>query len=221
MKQPVPKVAVPRLTVYLQCLEDLPHGVTRVSSEELAARAGVNSAKVRKDLSYLGSYGVRGVGYDAAHLRFQIRRELGLTREWPLVIVGVGNLGRALANYGGFAQRNFRVAGVFDDDPNKVGTRVGEHRVEPLAALAAAVVERGARIGVITTPAEAAQRVADLLAGAGVASILNFAPTVVRVPAHVQVRRVDFSTELQVLAFHLHQASMGPAGGDPSPDLPS
>ncbi len=145
MKHAIPKIAVPRLTVYLRCLEDLPAGVNRISSEELAARAGVNSAKVRKDLSYLGSYGVRGVGYDVEHLRFQIRRELGLTREWPLVIVGVGNLGRALANYGGFRDQGFRVVGIFDDDPNKVGTRVGEFRVEPLEALPGAVRERGAQ----------------------------------------------------------------------------
>jgi redox-sensing transcriptional repressor len=205
VKRTVPRVAVSRLTLYLQCLEDLPAGVTRLSSEDLAARAGVNSAKVRKDLSYLGSYGVRGVGYDTEHLRFQIRRELGLTREWPLVIVGVGNLGRALANYGGFREQGFRVAGIFDDDPNKVGTRLGEHRVEPLAALPAAVRDRGARIGVIATTAEGAQPVAEILSAAGVAAILNFSPAVVRVPEHVAVRRVDFSAELQVLAFHLHQ----------------
>ena len=207
VKHALPKIAVPRLTVYLRCLEDLPAGVNRISSEELAARAGVNSAKVRKDLSYLGSYGVRGVGYDVEHLRFQIRRELGLTREWPLVIVGVGNLGRALANYGGFRDQGFRVVGIFDDDPNKVGTRVGELRVEPLEALAGAVRDRGASIGVIATPPEVSQAVADVLAAAGVAAILNFAPTVVRVPAHVQVRRADFSTELQVLAFHLHHGT--------------
>ena len=209
MKQPIPKVAVPRLTVYLQVLDDLPAGVGRISSEDLATRAGVNSAKVRKDLSYLGSYGVRGVGYDTEHLRFQIRRELGLTREWPLVIVGVGNLGRALANYAGFREQGFQVVGIFDADPNKVGIRVGEHRVEPLEQLPGAVAERGARIGVITTPAEGAQAVAEMLAASGVASILNFAPTVVRVPGHVQVRRVDVSTELQVLAFHLHQGEAG------------
>ena len=180
--------------------------MSRISSEDLAARAGVNSAKVRKDLSYLGSYGVRGVGYDTEHLRFQIRRELGLTRDWPLVIVGVGNLGRALANYPGFRDQGFQVVGIFDDDPNKVGTRVG--RAPGGAAGGPArrrCGQRGARIGVITTPAEGAQAVAEMLAAAGVASILNFAPTVVRVPRHVQVRRVDFSTELQVLAFHLHQ----------------
>lgn len=207
MKHAIPRIAVPRLTVYLRCLEDLPAGANRISSEELAARAGVNSAKVRKDLSYLGSYGVRGVGYDAEHLRFQIRRELGLTREWPLVIVGVGNLGRALANYRGFLEQGFRVVGIFDDDPNKVGTRVGGLRVEPIEALPGAVRDRGASIGVITTPPEGSQAVAEMLAAAGVAAILNFAPTVVRVPAHVQVRRVDFSTELQVLAFHLHQGA--------------
>jgi redox-sensing transcriptional repressor len=209
VKQAVPKVAVPRLSLYLQVLDDLPAGMSRVSSEELAARAGVNSPKVRKDLSYLGSYGVRGVGYDVEHLRFQIRRELGLTREWPVVIVGVGNLGRALANYGGFREQGFNVVGIFDDDPNKVGTWVGEHRVQPLAALPEIVRAGAARIGVIATPPEGAQAVADVLAAAGVEAILNFAPTVVRVPARVQVRRVDFSAELQALAFHLHQSESG------------
>jgi redox-sensing transcriptional repressor len=200
---------VPRVALYLQCLEDLPPGVQRISSEDLAARAGVNSAKVRKDLSYLGSYGTRGVGYDAEHLRFQIRRELGLARDWPVVIVGAGNLGRALANYDGFHQPGFRVVGVFDDDPEKVGTWVGTAQVEPLEALPAAVAQRGARIGVIATPPAAAQQIADTLAAAGVSSILNFAPTVVRVPDHVHVRRVDFAAELQVLAFYLHQDTGG------------
>jgi len=204
-------VAVPRLSVYLRCLESLPPGVDRISSDDLAELAGVSPAKLRKDLSYLGSYGVRGVGYRTEHLRFQIRRELGLTREWPLVIVGMGNLGRALAHYDGFRERGFRLVGVFDSDPAKVGDRVDGLAVEPVAALAPAVWERGVRIGVIATPPGAAQAVAEALAASGVTSILNFAATVLRVPEHVHVRRVDFSTELQVLAFYLHQAA-APAG---------
>lgn len=211
MKQPLPRVAVPRLSVYLRCLEDLPPGVDRISSDDLAELSGVSPAKLRKDLSYLGSYGVRGVGYRTEHLRYQIRRELGLTKEWPLVIVGMGNLGRALAHYDGFRQQGFRVVGVFDSDPDKVGHPVDGLVIEPVGALAPAVWERGARLAVIATPPEAAQAVAEALAAAGVTSILNFASTVLRVPEHVHVRRVDFSTELQVLAFYLHQAA-APAG---------
>jgi redox-sensing transcriptional repressor len=204
-------VVVPRLSLYLRCLEDLSPGTERISSEGLAALAGVNPAKLRKDLSYLGSFGVRGVGYQIQHLRYQMRRELGLTREWPLVIVGAGNVGRALAHYDGFRAQGFRVVGIFDTDPAKVGTRLDYLEVEPVRGLAAAVWERGVRIGVIATPPEAAQAVAETLAGSGVTSILNFTPTVLRVPEQVHVRRVDLAAELQVLAFYLHQGE--PAAG--------
>lgn len=205
MKRPVPTVTVQRLPVYLQCLESLSAGQSNVSSDELATLAGVNPAKVRKDLSYLGTFGVRGVGYDVEQLRFQIRVELGLESDWPVVIVGVGNLGRALANYAGFGERGFHVVGLFDADPTKVGTSVDGLVVEPLEDLHDAVRDRGATIGIITTPAEAAQDVAEALAVAGVDSILNFAPTVLKPPSGVEVRRVDLSTELQVLSFYLHR----------------
>jgi redox-sensing transcriptional repressor len=205
VKKPLPGVAVPRLTLYLRCLDDLGSAAGRISSVDLAVRAGVSAAKVRKDLSYLGSYGVRGVGYEVEHLRFQIRRELGLTHEWPMVLVGAGNLGRALAGYEGFKEHGFRMVGVFDSDPSRVGVRFDGLVVEPLERLAAVVRERRSCIGVIATRAESAQMAADFLVEAGVCSILDFAPAVVRVPPHVQVRRVDFSNELQVLAFHMHQ----------------
>jgi redox-sensing transcriptional repressor len=205
VKSSVPSVTVLRLPVYLRCLDELPAGQASVSSEELARRAGVNGAKVRKDLSYLGSYGVRGVGYDVEHLRLQIGQELGLTREWSVVIIGIGNLGRALANYAGFGERRFRVVGLFDSDPAKVGQRVDSLAVEPMEALNGAVTDRGALIGIITTPAAGAQEVADRLALAGIRSILNFAPTVIHPPEGVEVRRVDLSTELQVLAYYLHR----------------
>lgn len=204
MKRPVPKVTVQRLPLYLRCLEAL-GDQSRVSSDELADLANVNPAKVRKDLSYLGTFGVRGVGYDVDHLRFQIRTELGLERDWHVVIVGVGNLGRALANYVGFGDRGFRVVGLFDSAERKVGTRVAGVEVEPLDSLVRAARDRSATIGVITVPAEAAQEVADALMDAGVKSILNFAPTVIKPREGVEVRRVDLSTELQVLSFYLHQ----------------
>ena len=205
MKSQVPRVTVQRLPVYLRCLDELSPGQRSISSEELASRAGVNSAKVRKDLSYLGSYGVRGVGYDVEHLRLQISIELGLTRDWPVIIVGIGNLGRALANYVGFGERRFRIVGLFDNDPDKIGSRVDGKTVEPMSVLEEAVAERGASIGIITTPAASAQEVADQMAKAGIRSILNFAPTVIRVPDEVEVRRVDLSTELQVLVFYMNR----------------
>ncbi len=203
VRRPVPRVTVQRLPVYLRCLESLPAGQQRVSSDELAELAGVLAAKIRKDLSYLGTHGTRGVGYEVEHLKHEIRIELGLTRDWAVVIVGIGNLGRALANYGGFGERRFQVVGLFDLDPETVGTRVDGLVVEPMARLASAVRERKASIGIISTPAHAAQEVADALADAGVRSILNFAPTVIRAPDKVEVRRVDLSTELQVLTFYL------------------
>lgn len=192
-----------RLPVYLRALVDLAEtGAGTVSSDELAEAAGVNSAKVRKDLSHLGSYGTRGVGYDVAYLIHQIRRELGLTQHWAIVIVGIGNLGHALANYAGFAERGFRVAALVDVDESKVGTRVGDLEISHIDALPELVAELDVAIGLIATPAAAAQEVADRLVEAGVRSILNFAPTTIAVPPGVSVRKVDLAVELQILAFY-------------------
>lgn len=173
-----------------------------MSSRALAEASGVNSAKVRKDLSYLGSYGVRGVGYDVAYLRVQIARELGLSQHWATCIVGLGNLGLALAHYGGFSERGFRLAALFDDDPAKVGQRIAGVCVEPVADCARIVAARGIAIGVVAVPAAAAQPVVDTLCAAGISSILNFAPTVLEVDDGVLLRNVDLSTELQILAFY-------------------
>jgi len=194
---------VGRLPIYLRALVDIAEGgAGTISSEALAEAAGVNSAKVRKDLSHLGSYGTRGVGYDVAYLIHQVRRELGLTQHWPIVIVGVGNLGHALANYRGFAQRGFRVAGLVDADPAKVGEAVGDLTVRHLDDLAAVVREHDIAMGVICTPASEAQSVADKLVAVGVRSILNFAPAVLSVPPGVSVRKVDLAIELQILAYY-------------------
>ena len=201
--RPIPEATVGRLPIYLQALVDIAEsGESRVSSEELAEAAGVNSAKVRKDLSHLGSYGTRGVGYDVAYLIHQIRRELGLTQDWPIVIAGIGNLGHALANYRGFPERGFSVAALVDVDPSKVGQRVGPvavHHVEDLPNL---VRSLDIAIGVIATPAAVVQEVADLMVKAGIRSILNFAPAVIVVPKGVSVRKVDLAVELQILAFY-------------------
>ncbi|MFN2625393.1 MAG: redox-sensing transcriptional repressor Rex, partial [Mycobacteriales bacterium] len=168
----------------------------------LADAAGVNSAKVRKDLSHLGSYGTRGVGYDVEFLVYQISRELGLTQDWAVVIIGVGNLGHALANYGGFAQRGFRIAALFDVDSRRIGESLVGLSVRHLDDLDEVVAETQASIAVIATPAHAAQEVCDRLVAAGITSILNFAPVVLTVPSGVDVRKVDLSIELQILSFH-------------------
>lgn len=202
----VPEATVGRLPGYLQALTALAEqGRSSVSSDELGALAGVRSAQVRKDLSHLGSYGVRGVGYDTGRLAEQVSAELGLTQDWPVVIVGMGNLGRALAAYGGLASRGFRVVALADDDPAVVGTRVEGLEVQRLDGL---VTAAPVTVGIITTPPDAAQQVADSLVGLGVHSILTFSSGPLHVPEDVDVRRVDLATELQILTFHQHQRSL-------------
>jgi redox-sensing transcriptional repressor len=205
--RPIPEATVGRLPIYLRALLELAErrrGET-VSSEDLASLAGVNAAKVRKDLSYLGSYGTRGVGYDVEYLLYQITRELGLTQDWPAAIIGVGNLGRALASYKGFSEKGFRIAALFDIEDAVVGAEVGGLEVRHLDDLKEVVTEEGISIGIVATPPQSAQEVAERLVDAGVKSILNFAPAVVNVPPDVNVRKVDLSTELQILSFHMQR----------------
>ena len=208
----IPDATVSRLPMYHRSLLSLTaRGVLLVSSEELAEASGVSSAKLRKDLSFLGSYGTRGVGYDVEFLLYQIARALGLTQVWPVVIVGIGNLGNALAGYPGFASRGFSVVGLFDTDSNRVGETVTvagkEIVVTDISKLPQVVLSTGASIGVIATPESAAQEVCDLMVRNGITSILNFAPVLIEVPAGVDVRRVDLATELQILAFHEQRKS--------------
>ena len=199
----IPEATVARLPVYLRALTTLSDaGTSTCSSEDLASAAGVNSAKLRKDLSYLGSYGTRGVGYDVEYLSYQIAREIGVTQDWPVVIVGIGNLGHALANYSGFRSRGFRVVALLDADPAREGEAVAGVEVRPFDDLEKIVSEHDVAIGVIATPAIAAQDVADRMVACGITSILNFAPSVIAVPDGVDVRKVDLSIELQILAFH-------------------
>ena len=204
----LPEATIARLPEYLRALHNLAEtGSETVSSEGLAAAAGVNSAKLRKDLSHLGSYGTRGVGYDVALLIDQIEYILGLDQRRAVALVGVGNLGHALAGYDGFASRGFRIVALFDADAEQVGKPLNGLTVRHIAELGRAVVEEGITIGVIATPAGAAQAVADDLVAAGVTSILNFAPCVLSVPAGVDVRKVDLAIELQILSFHEHRKS--------------
>lgn len=203
----IPKATVSRLPLYLHALEALAaEGTCTVSSEMLAQRLNVNAAKVRKDLSFLGTHGVRGVGYDSAELGKQIRQALGLTRDFGVVIVGIGNLGAALANYDGFGAARFHIVGLYDADEAKVGTRVGDLTVRHVRHLAADVAENTVEIGIITTPAAVAQDVARQFEECGIRSILNFAQTILQVE-HADVRRVDLSTELQILGYYLRSES--------------
>ena len=199
----VPGATVQRLPSYLHVLAELrDRGITTVSSADLAVGSGVTSAKLRKDLSYLGSFGRRGVGYDVDYLHSVIATWLGVQQEISVVIVGVGNLGHALASYPGFFQRGFRVVGLVDTDPQLIGRLVstgdGSAVVEPLDRLAD--IARHCQIGIIATPDAAAQAVCDRLIAAGVREILSFASRVLVVPDSVQVRHIDLAAELSVLA---------------------
>ena len=199
----IPEATVARLPVYLRSLLEVAETKTAtISSERLAEMAGVNAAKVRKDLSYLGSYGTRGVGYDVEYLLFQMSRELGLTHDWPVVIVGIGNLGAALANYGGFTDRGFPIAALVDADPAKVGERLGDLTISHIDDLPELARRHGIAIGIVATPAAAAQDVADRLVAAGIGSVLNFAPAVISVPDSASLRKVDLAVELQILSFY-------------------
>lgn len=200
----VPPTTIARLPLYLRCLIDAQkRQVLVVSSQELAGLAGGNAAQVRKDLSYLGEFGTRGIGYEVDQLILHISRVLGLTRPRRVAIVGMGRLGPALLGYAGFSEKGFDVAAVFDKSPSKVGKRVGGLTVRDVADMPQVVQRLGIEVAIIATPAAVAQRVAEQLVESGVRAILNFAPTHLDVSPDVHVRQVDLSVELQILSFHL------------------
>lgn len=209
----VPQTTIARLPLYLRCLMDeQKRQVLVVSSQELAALAGGNAAQVRKDLSYLGEFGTRGIGYEVDQLILQISRVLGLTRPRNVAIVGMGRLGPALLGYAGFAEKGFKIAAVFDKSPAKIGKRLGGLVVKDVADMPAVIVASQIEIAIIATPAPVAQKVADTLVESGIRAILNFAPIHVDVPGSVAVRQVDLSVELQILSFYLARQS-GPSAG--------
>ncbi len=202
VQKDIPQATVARLAAYLRVLAMLADdGVLIVSSEELAVAAGVNSAKLRKDLSFLGPNGVRGVGYDVAKLRARIEDVLGLSDGHRVILIGAGNLGRALVGYGGFRRRGFTVVGIYDNDPAVIGRSVAGLVVRDIARLAADVAELHPTIAVLAVPDEAAQGVCDQLVAAGLQSILSFAALGLSAPPTVEVRRVDLAVEMQLLSF--------------------
>ncbi len=195
---------VRRLSHYYRVLEEVgAEGKRMISSHLLAEREGVTSAQVRKDLSYFGSFGRRGLGYNVAHLRAEIRTILGLERRWKVAVVGAGHIGSALLAYRGFLEQGFEVVAVFDRDPRRVGLSLGTHVVHDVAEMPAIAASGAFEIGVITTPAAAAQDIADALTAAGIRGILNFAPRKLFVPKNVTVRNVDMTLEFESLSFAL------------------
>ena len=200
----LPKATVVRLPRYLRLLEDLGSSRDTVSSDDLALAAGANAANVRRDLSHLDFHGVRGLGYSVKELRDRIRSELGIEQRRRVFIVGAGNLGRALANYGGLSKRGFDVAAIYDKANEMVGVDVGGIEVRSVEDLEADIDSLSFDMAILAVPAHAAQQVCDRLVDAGVRLILNFAPIRVRVPDKVQVRQVDLSTELQILSYYGH-----------------
>jgi redox-sensing transcriptional repressor len=195
---------VRRLSLYLRFLEEFENaGLTTVSSEELAARGGTTSAQVRKDLSFFGSFGKRGLGYQVAELTQRMRRILGLERDWRVVIIGVGKIGAALAQYEGFRQRGFRVVGLYDTDPEKIGREMYDLSVRSIDSLAEDNRERPVDIAVIAVPASAAQRVVDQAVAAGITGIMSFAPIQLHVPSDITLNTVNMAMELERLSFAL------------------
>jgi redox-sensing transcriptional repressor len=201
-------MTIRRLSVYTRCLLQLEEdGVKTVSSQELADRFNLNSAQVRKDLAYFGEFGVRGIGYYVSGLKAELQRILGLDREWPVALIGFGNLGSALFHYRGFARQGFRIAAIFDEDPSKVVHEVESTPIFANRDLVREVKARGIQIAIVAVPMEAAQAVADQLVAAGIKAILNFAPARIKVPRDVRLKNVDLSIELETLSFYLAKTS--------------
>jgi redox-sensing transcriptional repressor len=200
----IPEMTIRRLSVYTRCLLQLEEdGVKTVSSQELAERFNLNSAQVRKDLAYFGEFGVRGIGYYVSGLKAELQKILGLDREWPIALVGFGNLGSALFHYKGFARQGFRIAAIFDDDPAKAGREVAGVPIFPARDMAREVKARSIQMAIVAVPPEAAQAVTDQLVAAGIKAVLNFAPTRLRVPRDLRLKDVDLSIELETLSFYL------------------
>jgi len=199
----IPPATVQRLPLYLQCLEQLDTNSVGISSKKIAEIAKVNDAQVRRDLSYLGTLGTRGVGYDVLTLRKQLELELGLVDGLSAVIIGIGNLGSALAEYEGFKEKGFKIVGLFDSDSKKLNKQIGNLAVKPLSEIKNTCEKYNVSIGIIATPEKVAEEIADKLIDCGIKSILNFAPIMLKNKSGVQIRSVDLSQELQILSYYL------------------
>jgi len=200
----IPEATIIRLSVYSRYLTEIDRkGIITISSGDIAEGVGVSPAQVRKDLAYFGEFGIRGVGYNVKDLHKNILRIMGLSNEWSVCLVGLGNLGLALSTYKGFKERGFSIINIFDNDPQKIGMRINDIEVLPIDKMEEVVAQNQIQIGAITVPASAAQEIVDKLVKGGVQAILNFAPVVLNVPPTVELRNVDLSVNLEVLTFNL------------------
>ncbi len=207
----IPDIVIGRLPIYLRALSQLvQQGQEITSSHELGQRLGISSAQIRKDLSHFGEFGKQGTGYNIAHLQAQLRQILRVDREWPMIVVGAGDLGRAIAHYGGFVERGFRVVGVFDNDPARTGQKVAAFAIQDTSSLPQFLSGRGVGIAILTVPKEAAQTVADLVVGLGIRAIWNFAPTQLTLPPDVSVRHENLAVGLALLSHDLKKSQQPP-----------
>jgi redox-sensing transcriptional repressor len=200
----IPEATIIRLSVYSRHLTDVDRkGIITTSSGDIAEGVGVSPAQVRKDLAYFGEFGTRGVGYNVKDLRQHILRILGLSVDWSVALVGAGHLGLALSSYKGFRERGFIITSIFDSDPSKIGTKIGDVEVLPIDRLEETTKQNQTQIGIIAVPSPVAQDIADKLIRAGVQAILNFAPVVLNVPPEIELRNVDLAVNLEVLTFNV------------------
>jgi len=200
----IPDIVVGRLPVYLRALSFLAaEGIQVTSSQELGKRLGISAAQIRKDLSHFGEFGKQGTGYNVAFLRDQLKRILKVDREWPVVLIGIGDLGRALAHYGGFVDRGFRIVALFDSDPAKIGQKIGEMEIMSMDKLADVVRERDIQIAMLTVPAVHAQKVAEACLAAGIKSVLNYAPITLKLPDGTHIQHIDPVAHLQRMTHYL------------------
>lgn len=206
----IPDPAIRRISLYLRQLESYRGSRKTISSKQLGQSLGLTDAQVRKDLAYFGQFGHPGVGYRVDDLITRLRQTLGTDKVWPVLLVGVGNLGRALCSYAGFEAKGFRLVAVFDKDPKKVGKKLGGLKIQPLSELVRTVRDRQIRVAIVAVPAEAAQDVADDLIDAGIRGILNFAPAAIKAPAKVTINSVDLAVQLEQISFGVSLSLMSP-----------
>jgi redox-sensing transcriptional repressor len=210
----ISEAVVRRLPIYLRYLNELILAdIQTVSSQALGEKLDLNPAQIRKDLAYFGDFGKKGIGYDVNYLVEQIRHILKLDKKWNVALIGAGNLGHALSNYNRYHNDSMRIVAIFDQQAEKVGSEIHQLKIQPMHELAQTVQALDVRIGIITVPASEAQAVADELVRAGISAILNFAPVILRAPAHVRIHHADFTTELQSLAYYLNESGKEPNHG--------
>lgn len=204
IRQDIPEVVVRRLPLYIRTLSDLlAAGITTVSSTSLGDTIGVTAAQIRRDLSYFGKFGKQGKGYNVRSLIEEIKHILNLDQTWAVAVVGIGHLGEAVAQYGGFGSNNFPIVALFDHSPHRIGTRIGNLSVQSIDELPAAVRQHDIRVGILAVPGATAQEVTDRMVAAGIRAILNYAPVILQAPPHVKVRNIDPIAALQSMSYYL------------------